>query len=43
MYGADAIAGVVNFKLKDDFEGLSVDAQTATTEHGGGTERASAR
>ena len=38
VYGADAIAGVVNFKLKDNFEGLSVDAQNAMTEHGGGTE-----
>ncbi len=38
VYGADAIAGVVNFKLKNNFEGLSVDAQSAVTEHGGGTE-----
>ena len=38
VYGADAIAGVVNFKLKNNFEGLSVDAQSAVTEAGGGTE-----
>ncbi|MEQ8177455.1 MAG: TonB-dependent receptor [Amphiplicatus sp.] len=28
VYGADAVAGVVNFILKDDFEGLQVDFQT---------------
>ena len=38
VYGADAIAGVVNFKLKNRYEGFSVDAQTGTTEQGGGTE-----
>lgn len=27
VYGSDAMAGVVNFILKDDFEGLTVDAQ----------------
>lgn len=26
IYGADAVTGVVNFVLKDDFEGLSLDA-----------------
>ena len=28
VYGSDAIAGVVNFVLRDDFEGVSLDAQT---------------
>jgi outer membrane receptor protein involved in Fe transport len=27
VYGSDAMSGVINFKLKDDFEGLEVDAQ----------------
>jgi outer membrane receptor protein involved in Fe transport len=27
VYGADAVAGVVNFILKDDFEGIQVDLQ----------------
>lgn len=27
VYGADAVAGVVNFIMKDDFEGIMVDAQ----------------
>lgn len=37
-YGADAIAGVVNFKLRDNYEGIQIDAQTSATEHGGGEE-----
>jgi outer membrane receptor protein involved in Fe transport len=32
VYGADAIAGVVNFVLKRDFEGLEFDVQTGETE-----------
>jgi len=36
VYGSDAIAGVVNFILKRDFNGLQVRAQGATTEHGYG-------
>lgn len=35
-YGSDAIAGVVNFKLRNRFEGLTVDAQTGQTERGDG-------
>jgi iron complex outermembrane receptor protein len=38
VYGADAIAGVVNFILKDNFEGLTVDLQTGGTERGDGQE-----
>jgi outer membrane receptor protein involved in Fe transport len=37
-YGADAIAGVVNFKLKKDFQGLVVDGQTGITQEGDGAE-----
>jgi len=37
-YGADAMGGVTNFKMKKNFQGLSVTAQTSITEHGGGQE-----
>lgn len=33
VYGSDAIAGVVNFKLKDDFEGFRVDGQYGFSQH----------
>ena len=33
VYGSDAIAGVVNFILKRDYDGIQVRAQGATTEH----------
>ncbi len=33
-YGADAIAGVVNFKLKRNFEGAQIDAQTGISQYG---------
>lgn len=36
VYGSDAIAGVVNFIMKDDFEGASYDAQYGITEKGDG-------
>jgi iron complex outermembrane recepter protein len=35
VYGADAIGGVVNFILKDDYEGANIDVQFGDTEHGG--------
>jgi iron complex outermembrane recepter protein len=39
VYGSDAIAGVVNFILKSDFQGLDATATVGTpTEAGGGTE-----
>ncbi len=38
VYGADALAGVVNFVLKDDFEGVDMDFQTSTTAEGDGEE-----
>ncbi|PXA98019.1 hypothetical protein DMC47_10790 [Nostoc sp. 3335mG] len=34
VYGSDAIAGVVNFVLRDSFEGLQVRAQGGVTEKG---------
>lgn len=34
VYGSDAIAGVVNYVLKDDFEGLELDAQTGISSRG---------
>ncbi len=38
VYGADAIAGVVNFILKRNFEGFDVNAQYSITEEGDGAE-----
>lgn len=37
VYGSDAIAGVVNFIMKQDFEGFSFDAQGTQSDHGDGT------
>jgi outer membrane receptor protein involved in Fe transport len=36
IYGADAVGGVVNFILKDDFDGLDLLAQYGVTEQGDG-------
>jgi iron complex outermembrane receptor protein len=36
IYGADAMAGVINFILRKDFTGFSGTAYTGDTEHGGG-------
>jgi outer membrane cobalamin receptor len=38
VYGADALAGVVNFVLKKDFEGVDMDFQTGITAEGDGSE-----
>jgi outer membrane cobalamin receptor len=38
VYGADALAGVVNFVLKKDFEGADMDFQTGVTQEGDGNE-----
>lgn len=35
VYGADAVTGVVNFILRDDFEGFEFDAQTSGADEGG--------
>ena len=34
LYGSDAIAGVVNFVYKQDFEGIEINGQTGITEQG---------
>jgi iron complex outermembrane recepter protein len=39
VYGPDALAGVVNFVLKNDFEGVDFDYQTSMTAEGDGQER----
>ncbi|GGD01643.1 TonB-dependent receptor plug domain-containing protein [Aquisalinus flavus] len=36
VYGADGVTGVVNFILKDNYEGFSARAQTGTSQQGGG-------
>ena len=38
VYGADAMAGVVNFILKRDYEGMDLDLRYGATEEGGGEE-----
>ena len=37
-YGSDAIAGVINIVLKDDFEGVELSGKFGTTADGGGEE-----
>lgn len=42
LYGSDAVAGVVNIKLKKNYNGVSMSADSGNTQHGGGrTNRAS--
>lgn len=36
IYGSDAIAGVINFKMKDKVDGTTIDYRYGLTEHGGG-------
>ncbi|MBN9787332.1 TonB-dependent receptor [Pseudonocardia sp. TMWB2A] len=36
IYGSDAIAGVVNFKMKEKLDGVTLDYRHGRTEHGGG-------
>ena len=38
VYGADAVGGVVNFVLKDDYEGASVEMRIGDSQHGGNQE-----
>jgi len=33
VYGSDAVAGVVNFVMKKNFQGIQVDAETSVAEH----------
>ena len=37
VYGSDAVAGVVNFIMKKDFQGFRVDSQASRTDHSDGT------
>jgi len=37
VYGSDAIAGVVNFITRDDFEGLNIEGSYSTSEQGDAT------
>jgi iron complex outermembrane receptor protein len=37
-YGADAVAGVVNFIMKKNFQGLQLDARAGVSQHGDGFE-----
>jgi len=39
IYGADAIAGVVNVILKHDYRGMSASAEIGNSQHGGGFEK----
>lgn len=39
IYGSDAIAGVVNIILKEDFEGTEINASVGDTKDGGGAEK----
>jgi iron complex outermembrane recepter protein len=36
VYGADAVGGVVNFMLKDNFEGAQIESRYSDTQEGGG-------
>ena len=38
VYGSDALAGVVNFKLKRDFDGVELDGSWGQTDRGDGTQ-----
>lgn len=38
IYGADAVAGVVNLRLKQDFQGIEISGSTDFPEAGGGNE-----
>lgn len=39
LYGSDAVAGVVNFVLRKNYQGGEVSARIGTTAEGGGTEK----
>ncbi|MDZ4729711.1 MAG: TonB-dependent receptor [Xanthomonadales bacterium] len=39
VYGSDALAGVVNFTLRDDFEGVMVEATAGTYQHNNSNNR----
>jgi outer membrane receptor protein involved in Fe transport len=37
VYGSDAVAGVVNFVMKKDFQGFQIDSELTRTDHSDGT------
>ncbi len=39
VYGSEAMAGVINFIMKDDFEGIELNARFGTSELGGASEK----
>lgn len=39
IYGADGVSGVVNFRMKKDFEGVTTRAQIGQSRHGDGVNR----
>src|SRR5262245_20106206 len=39
IYGADGVSGVVNFRMKRDFDGISARVQAGTSRHGDGDNR----
>lgn len=39
IYGSDAIAGVVNFKMKEKLDGITIDGRVGLTQHGGGASK----
>ena len=39
IYGADAMAGVINFILRPDYNGAEVTARATATQHGGGEQQ----
>lgn len=43
VYGSDAIAGVVNFIMRDDFEGLRLDAQYGYYQHSNDSDQGNIR
>ena len=36
LYGADAIAGVINIIMRSSFQGVKIEAEAGTSQHGGG-------
>ena len=43
VYGSDAVAGVVNFIMRDDFEGMRLDAQYGYYQHNNDTSQGNLR
>ena len=43
VYGSDAVSGVVNFIMRDDFEGMRLDAQYGYYQHNNDTDQGNLR